>query len=328
MKRRDFIALAGSAAMWPVTAPAQRTVRVRRIGVLLAYPEGDLEAQSRIGAFEQGLRDLGWTHGNNVEIIYRLGAGDADRMRDYARDLISQKPDVLVANSGDALAHLRRATATIPIVVAVVGDLVEMGYVQSLAHPGGNITGFTSFEYTVGGKWLELLHEVVPTITRIMVLERPNPQYSGSYVPSIEAAARSLLVDVIRTDLRSDNDIAPVIDQFAREPNCGLIVMPSLFSGVHRRVIIAASGRNRLPAIYPYPYFVEDGGLMAYGGDSRDIFRRASSYVDRILKGERPADLPVQAPTKYELIINLKTAQALGLTIPATVYARADKVIE
>jgi putative tryptophan/tyrosine transport system substrate-binding protein len=330
VRRRDVITLLGGAAAWPLAAEAQQAARVRRIGVLLGYPEGDTEAQSRIAAFEQGLKSLGWTKGRNAQITYHFGAVDSGRMPDYARDLISQRPEVLVATGGNALAELRRATSTIPIVVAVAGDLVEMGYVESLAHPGGNITGFSSFEFTLGGKWLDLLHEVAPSVNRVMILQPPTPRQPqrGSYVPSIEAAARRIDVVITKSDLHSDTDIGPTVDQFASEPNSGMIVIPGLFTGVHRRAIVGASARNRLPAIYPYPYFVGEGGLLAYGSDSRDIVRRAAGYVDRILKGEKPADLPVQTPVKFELVINLKTAKALGLEMPATVLSRADEVFE
>jgi putative ABC transport system substrate-binding protein len=328
MRRRDFIAAIGGVVAWPLAVRAQQADRMRRVWVLLPYPEGDPEAQSRIAAFEQRLKDLGWANGRNVQIIYRFRVGADDRIREYASDLISQKPDVLLVNSGGALAELRRTTGTIPIVVAMAGDLVEMGYIQSLDHPGGNITGFTSFEYAMGGKWLELLREIAPSVSRVMIVEGPNPQQRASYVPSIETAARPINVEVVKSDLHNETDIGPTVDQFAREPNCGLIVIPGLFTGVHRRSIIAASARNLLPTIYPYRYFVDDGGLLAYGSNSQDIFRSAAGYVDRILKGDKPADLPVQAPTKYELVINLKTAKTLGLTVPQALLATADGVIE
>jgi putative tryptophan/tyrosine transport system substrate-binding protein len=240
---------------------------------------------------------------------------------------VSQKPDVLVASTAPALASLRRATNTIPIVVAGAGDLVNSDYVQSLAHPGGNITGFTAFEFDVGGKWLGLLREVAPSVSRVMVIESPNPQ-RGSYLPSIEAAARPINVQVIKSDLHGEADIDTAVDQFARESSGGLIVMPSPFTAVNRRAVIAAAARNHLPAIYPYRYFAEDGGLLVYGSDGQDIFRRTASYVDRILKGESPANLPIQEPIKFEMFVNLKTAKALGLTIPSQLLDRADELIE
>jgi putative tryptophan/tyrosine transport system substrate-binding protein len=328
MRRREVIALLGGTALaWPLAARAQSSDRMRRIGVLLSYAEADPEARERISAFEQGLRDLGWTSGRNIEIVYRYGAGISDRQRAYASELVRQTPDVLVAQSASSLAPLKEATSTIPIVVATVGDLVESGYVQSLAHPGGNITGFPSFELAMGGKWLELLHEIAPHVSRVLVVESINPQ-RGSYLLTIEAAARPIKVDVTMSDFHSATDIGPDIEKFARQPNGGLIVMPSGFTAVNRHDIIAAAARNRLPAIYPFRYFADDGGLLAYGSDGRDIFRRAAGYVDRILKGESPADLPIQEPIKFEMIVNLKTAKALGLTIPESFIQRADAVIE
>jgi putative ABC transport system substrate-binding protein len=285
------------------------------------------DVQARNAAFEEGLRVLGWSSGQNVQIVYRYGAGSDQRAGEYARDLVNQKPDVIVANSTSALAPLRRATSTIPIVVAGAGDLVKSGYVESLAHPGGNITGFTSFEFDVGGKWLGLLREIVPSVSRVMVVESPNPQ-RGSYLPSIEAAARPINVEVTKSDLHGAADIDSAVDRFAREPNGGLIVLPGPFASVNRPAIIAAAARDRLPAIYPYRHFAEDGGLLAYGSNGQDIFRRAASYVDRILKGESAANLPIQGPIKFEMFINLKTAKALGLTIPPQVLNRADDLIE
>jgi putative tryptophan/tyrosine transport system substrate-binding protein len=331
MRRRKFISLIGGAAaassLWPLAGQAQQGGPMRRVGVLMSYAEGDAEAKARIGAFEQALRELGWTNGRNVEIVYRFGGGIDDRQRAYASELVSRQPDVLVAQSASSLAPLAQATRTIPIVVATVGDLVESGYVQSFAHPGGNITGFTAFELAMGGKWLDLLHEVAPTLSRVMVVENPNPQ-RASYLPSIEAAARSIHVTVTQSDLHSPADIGPAIDRFAKQPDGGLIVMPSGFTAVHRHDIIAAAARNLLPAIYPFRYFTDDGGLIVYGSDGRDIFRRTAGYVDRILKGESPANLPVQQPIRFEMIVNLKTAKAQGLTIPESFLLRADEVIE
>jgi putative tryptophan/tyrosine transport system substrate-binding protein len=278
---------------------------------------------------EQALQSLGWIKGRNVEIIYRFGAGDDARFRSYASELVGQNPDVLLANSGSALRPLRQLTSTIPIVVASIGDLVDSGYVQSLARPGGNITGFMSFEYAMGGKWLALLREMAPETSRVLVVEDPHAQRgSGSYFPSIVALARTINVDATMPKLHDENDIDPTIEQFAREAKGGLIVLPSTFTIVHRRSLIDAVARNQLPAIYPYRDFADDGGLLSYGSNGADLFRRAAGYVDRILKGEKPGDLPVQAPTKYELVINLKTAKALGLTIPQSLLATADEVIE
>ena len=328
MRRRDFIALiSGAAAAWPLAARAQQPARMRRVGVLMSFSDDDREGQLLLSAFEQGLQALGWTNGRDVEIIYRYGAGADERFRAYSSELVSQNPDVLVANSPAALAPLRGLTSTIPIVAAIVGDLVDSGYVQSLARPGGNVTGFTAFEFAVGGKWLEFLREIAPGISRVMVVESPNPQ-RGSYLPSIEAAARPISVDVTKSALRDAADIGPAIEQFAREANGGMIVLPNPFTSANRRSIIDAAALHRLPAIYPFRRFAEEGGLMAYGSDRSDIFRRAASYVDRILKGESPANLPVQAPTKFEMVINLKTAKALGLTVPQPLLVAADEVIE
>jgi putative ABC transport system substrate-binding protein len=331
MRRRQLIRLlagaAAAAVLPPLAARAQRAERMRRIGVLMAYADDDREGQSRIKAFQQGLQDLGWTNGGNVEITYRFAASDDQRFRTYSSDLVSQNPDVLVANSAAALAPLRRLTSTIPIVAAIVGDLVDSGYVQSLARPGGNVTGFTAFEFAVGGKWLELLREIAPGTRRFLVVETPKPQ-RASYLPSIEAAARPINVDIAKSALRDAADIGPAIEQFAREANGALIVLPSPFTNANRRSVIDAAALHRLPAIYPFRLFAEAGGLMTYGSDGSDIFRRAASYVDRILKGESPANLPVQAPTKFEVVVNLKTAKALGLGIPPALLATADDVIE
>jgi putative tryptophan/tyrosine transport system substrate-binding protein len=330
MRRRDFIkGIVGSATAWPLTARAQQPSGMRRIGVLMSPSQGDRRAQLQIAAFEQALQSLGWTKGRNVEIIYRYGAGDDERFHSYASELVGQNPDVLLANSGSALRPLRRLTSTIPIVVASAGDLVDTGNVQSLARPGGNVTGFMSFEFAVGGKWLALLREMAPDTSRVLVIESADAQRgSGSYFPSIVALARTINVDAIMSKLHDANDIDPTIEQFAHDANGGLIVLPSPFTIAHRRSLVDAAARNRLPAIYPYRDFADDGGLFAYGSNSADLFRRAAGYVDRILKGEKPGDLPVQAPTKYELVINIKTAKALALRIPQSLLATADEVIE
>lgn len=331
MRRRDFVTLAAGAALVPMLPPcagrAEPADRMRHVGVLLAYGKDDPEAEARIKAFEQGLQKLGWTKGGNVEIVYRFGAANDERLRDFALDLVRQNPDALVAQTGAALAPLRRATTTIPIVGVTVSDLVDSGYVQSLASPGANITGFPAFDFEMGGKWVELLLELAPNTRRIMVLQNLNPK-RASYLPRIEAAAKPLAVSVTMPEVRTDADIGPAIDLFAREPGGGLIVLPTPFTSTHRDSIIGASARNRVPAIYPFRFFAEDGGLLVYGSDGRDIFRRAASYVDRILKGERPENLPIQQPIKFEMIINLKTARMLGLTVSPILLAAADEVIE
>lgn len=331
MLRREFITLIGGAAIVPLLPPsvgqAQQPGQMRHIAVLFAYGEDDPEADARIKIFEQALQDLGWAKDKNVQIVYRFGAAVAERLKDHALELVRQNPDVLVAQTGAALAPLRRATKTIPIVAATVGDLVDSGYVQSLARPGGNITGFPAFDLDMGGKWVELLHEIAPATRRILVLENINTQ-RASFLPKIEIAAKQFDISIAMPALSSEPEIGPAIDHFAREPGGGLIVLPTPFTSTHRHPIISAAARNRLPAIYPFRFFAEDGGLIVYGSDGRDIFRRAASYVDRILRGEKPENLPIQQPTKFEMIVNLKTARSLGLSVPPTLITTADEVIE
>jgi putative tryptophan/tyrosine transport system substrate-binding protein len=288
----------------------------------------DPEGLSRLAAFHQGLQELGWTVGRNLRIDYRWGAGDADRFRKYAIELVAFAPDVILATSGATVPWLLQATRSVPIVFAQVPDPLGLGFVASLAHPGGNVTGFTTFEFLMGGKSLELLKEIAPRITRTAVLrDTVDPGGIGQY-GAIQAAATSLGLEVTSIGVQKADEIEHGIAEFARTSNSGLIVTGSAPAAVHRELIITLAARHRLPTIYPYRYFAKDGGLISYGPDPVDQFRRAASYVDRILKGEKPADLPVQAPTKYELVINLKTAKALGIEIPPTLLARADEVIE
>jgi putative ABC transport system substrate-binding protein len=329
MRRREVITLiGGAAAAWALTAHAQQGERMRRIGVLMIQVSDNPEGQARLAAFAQRLQELGWTVGLNVHIDYRWGAGDADRTRRYAAELVALAPDVILASGTSTVAPLQRVTRTVPIVFGNVVDPVGAGFVESLARPGGNATGFTPYEFGMSGKWLELLKQIAPQMTRAAVI-RDTTQGSGtSQLAAIQAVAPSFGVDVRPVDARDAGQIERDIAVFARGSNGGLIVTASGLSLIHRELIIALAARHRLPAIYPFRYFVTEGGLICYGPDTIDQFRRAAGYVDRILKGDKPADLPVQAPTKYELVINLKTAKALGLDVPPTLLARADEVIE
>jgi ABC-type uncharacterized transport system substrate-binding protein len=329
MKRREFIALLGvGATAWPLGARAQQPDRVRRIGVLMNIAADDPDSPIRLAALLQGLQQLGWTVGQNIQIDYRWGGGSAELMRKYAVELVALAPDVILAHSSAAVAPLLEATRTVPIVFAVVADPVGAGYVESLARPGGNATGFTNFEYTIAGKWLELLKDVAPGVTRAAVLRESAIAAGPAQFGAIRAVAQSLGVEVRPVEVRDSGEIERAITAFARGSNDGLIVTGSPAAIVHRALIVALAARHRLPAVYDTRIFVTSGGLISYGADNIDPFRRAAGYIDRILKGEKPADLPVQAPTKLELVINLKTAKALGLNIPDSVLARADEVIE
>jgi|SRR6516165_178415 len=329
MRRRDFVrAIVGSAAAWPLTARAQRQDRMRRIGVLLPGAADNAIFQARMAAFLDGLQQLGWTDGRNVRIDTRWYAGDADLIRKYAGELVALGPDVVMTFGSNAVPPLRQATRTIPIVFALVADPVGAGYVESLAQPGGNVTGFASFEYAIGGKWLELLKEIAPRTTRVAVLRDSAIAAGPAVYGVIQALAPSLGVELRAVDIGNAGEIERAITAFAASSNGGLIITVSNAATVHRELIIAHAARQRLPAVYYSRYYVTGGGLISYGPDLLDQCRRAASYVDRILKGDKPADLPVQAPTKYELVVNLKTAKALGLTIPQSVLTRADEVIE
>jgi putative ABC transport system substrate-binding protein len=327
--RREFIAaLSGAAAAWPLAARAQQPERMRRIALLMNYAEGDTSAQADLLAFRQGLRELGWTEGRNVQFDYRWAAADADRTRSYAVELVSLTPDAIVANTLPVAAALKKATTTIPIVIAFGGDPVTAGLVSNQAHPGGNITGFTVAETPLAGKWLELLRELAPDATRVAIIRAPeNPNLTG-YVRAIEAANAGHTLELTQVDVNDGPDIGRAIDAFAHGSNGALMVLPGPSTFVYRKAIISAAAGGRLPAIYPFRSFSDDGGLASYGANEVDVFRRAASYVDRILRGENAGDLPVQEPTKFDLVINLKTAKALGLTIPPTLLARADEVIE
>ena len=329
MRRRDFIKMiGGGAAAWPLVASAQQGERMRRIGVLMSLAADDPEAQARLAAFAQGLRELGWADDRNVRIDTRWAAGDAERFRRFAAELIALAPDVVLASGGTGVGALLQATRTVPIVFTQTADPVGAGYVDSLARPGGNTTGFTQFEYGMSGKWLELLKEVAPRVTRAVVLRDATiPQGIGQF-GAIQAVAPSFGVELRPIDVRDAGEIERGIAAFARSPNGGLIVVVGASAIVHRELITTLAARHRLPAVYPFRIFVTGGGLISYGADTIDPHRRAAGYVDRILKGEKPADLPVQAPTKFEMVINLKTAKALGLTLPPSLLARADEVIE
>ena len=330
MQRREFITLLGGAAVaWPRAARAQQADRMRRVGVLEARTADDPEAQARLAALLQGLQELGWTDGRNVRIDYRWAAADADRSRTYAAELVAVAPDVILAAGSLSVAALQQTSRTVPIVFVNIIDPVGAGFVARLARPGGNTTGFTSFEYSLSGKWLELLKEITPNLTRIAILRDPALAAGIGQFAAIQAMAPpSFGVELIPIDVRDAGEIDRDVAAFALESNGGLIVTGSSATAVHRELIIMLAARHRLPAVYPFRYFVTSGGLISYGPDPTDQFRRAAGYVDRILKGEKAADLPVQSPTKYELAINLKTATALGLTMPPPLLARADQVIE
>jgi putative tryptophan/tyrosine transport system substrate-binding protein len=329
MRRREFITLLGGAAVaLPMVARAQQSERMRRIGVLMALAADDPEGQARLTAFVQGLQELGWTDGRNVQIDYRWPAGDAERIRRYAAELAALAPDIILAGGGAVVPSLLQATRTIPIVFTQTPDPVGAGFVESLARPGGNVTGFTVFEYGIGAKWLELLKEIAPHVTRAAVIRDAAIASGIGQWGAIQTAAPSFGVELRPVDVRDATEIERAVAAFARSPNGGVIVAASTLAIVHRELITTLAARHKLPAVYSNRFSVRSGGLISYGPDSVDPHRRAAGYVDRILKGEKAADLPVQAPTKYELVINLKTARALGLEMPAAVLARADEVIE
>ena len=326
MRRREFISLSEERRSHGRAPRAQQADRVRRVGVLVSRAADDREGQARLAAFLQGLQELGWTDGRNVRIDYRWAAADADRSRTYAAELVALAPDVILASASPSVAALLQTTRTVPIVFVNVVDPVGAGYVARLARPGGNATGFTAFEYSLSGKWLELLKEIAPNLTRIAILRDPAIAAGIGQFAAIQAMAPSSFgVELSPIDVRDGGEIERDVATFARESNGGLIVTGSSGAAVHRELIIMLAARHRLPAVYPFRYFVTSGGLISYGPDPIDEFRRAAGYVDRILKGEKAADLPVQAPTKYELAINLKTAKALGLTMPPSLLARADR---
>jgi ABC-type uncharacterized transport system substrate-binding protein len=325
MQRRAFIKLlSGATVALPLAVQAQPATKVWRIGLLMTMAESEPEAQARLTSLREGLQQLGWKEGHNIRIDYRYAAGDPERARSSAVELVSLAPDVILANGTAILSALRRATQSIPIVFVLVPDPVGDGFVASLAKPGGNLTGLTNFEFLMGGKWVELLKEIAPHLSNVALIFNPETApYARHFLQSVALGAEATLVPV-----RNDSEIERALEAVAGKSNSGLIIVPDLFTGGHREFIVALAARNRLPAIYPFRYFVENGGLLSYGPDSLDLFRRSASFIDRILKGDKPSDLPVQAPVKFELAVNLKTAKALGLTVPPTLLVRADEVIE
>jgi putative ABC transport system substrate-binding protein len=329
MRRRLFITLLGGAAVaWPTLAWAQQGERVRRIGVLRGLDENDPEVKLRHSAFTQALADLGWADGRNLRMDLRWGGGDTNQMRALAQELVGLQPDIMLTSSTPATIVVQRETRTIPIVFVSVGDPVTSGIVARLDRPSGNITGFADWEASLGGKWLDLLLEIAPGLKRAAIMFNPDTAPVSSFMPSFEMAARSLKVVPITAPVHSDVEIETAIIDLGREPGGGLVVMPDVFAVVHRAPLILAAARNNVPAVYPVSEFARDGGLLSYGIDRVDPFRRAATYVDRILRGAKPADLPVQLPTKFEMVLNLKTAKALGLAVPPSIWLRADEVIE
>jgi putative tryptophan/tyrosine transport system substrate-binding protein len=328
MRRREFIAALGGATTWPLVARAQPE-RMRRIGVLMHTAADDPDGQTRFAAFLQGLQEAGWAVGRNVHVDTRWAAADADRFRNYAAELIGLAPDVVLVSSSQSASAFQKATSTLPVVFAGVADPVAQGFVETLAKPGGNITGFALVpEFSISAKWLELIKQIAPNITRVAVIRDAAAQTSLMQFSAIQSMAQSLGVEVNPIGMRDESELERAIAAFARTPNGGLIATASPQLFLRRAAIISLASRHRLPTVYPFRVFVADGGLASYGANAADSYRRAAGYVDRILKGEKPADLPVQTPTKFELVLNLKTAKALGLTIPPSVLSRADEVIE
>jgi putative ABC transport system substrate-binding protein len=330
LKRRDFITLVGgAAAAWPFATHAQQRERMRRIGVLMARAANDPEGRKQAAAWQQGIEELGWSPGRNVEIEYRWPAGDASRAEALAKELVDWQPDILVANSTPSLVAARQATQTIPIVFVAVADPVAQGFVQSLAHPGGNITGFGTEEPSMGAKWVQLLTEMAPRLKSIMVMFNPDSApFARMFLPAMETVRATSAFELIVSPVRDESELGRAIAMAGRQQSGGLIALPDSFTSSRREMIVASTAKQHLPAIYSVSEFARSGGLIAYGIDRVDLFRRSAAYVDRILKGEKAADLAVQQPSKFELVINLKTAKTLGLTVPPSLLARADEVIE
>jgi putative tryptophan/tyrosine transport system substrate-binding protein len=330
MRRREFMAVLGGAVAWPLAARAQQPDRVRRIGVLMGYAETDREGQAFVAAFREGLEKLGWTENRNMRIDYRWATpDDADSIQRLAKELVALQPDVILSNNTPTTAAMLQQTRTIPIIFALVVDPIGSGFVVGLPRAGGNATGFIALEGSMAGKWLELLKEIAPRVTRVAFLFNPaTAPYAEQFLKAFKAAAASFAVEAIVAPVHDISEFESVVASHAREPNGGLIVMPSAFATIHRMEITSLAARYRLPAVYPFRLFTELGGLLSYGNDFKDNFRRAAVYVDRILRGAKPSELPVQAPVKFELVINLKTAKALGLDVPLLLQQRADDVIE
>jgi putative tryptophan/tyrosine transport system substrate-binding protein len=328
MKRREFITLLGcTAIVWPVAARAQQAERMKRIGVLMGIAN-DAEGQARLASFLRGLQELGWTDGRNVQIETRWAAGKADAARTYAAELVELAPDVTLTATTVAFAAMQRATQSVPIVFVQVVEPVKSGLVSSLAHPNGNATGFTSFEYAIAGKWLATIKEIVPSVVRVAVVHSPDDPSSAGYLREGEALARVLGVELVPVGAHNIAEVERALDEFARKPNGGLIALPNAFTAAYREQIVALAALHHLPAVYPLRYYATSGGLVSYGFDNIELYRRAASYVDRILKGAKPSDLPIQQPIKFELVVNLKAAKSLGLTLPESFLVRADEVIE
>lgn len=325
MRRRDFLRFIGSAPAWPVTVHGQQSEKVRRIGVLVPFSKDDLNGQARVAAFIQELQKLGWSEGRNLQIEYRWTTGDLQKA---ATELAALPLDAILATATPSVAALQQATRTLPIVFVMVADPVASGFVASLAKPGGNITGFPNFEYGIGTKWLELLKEIAPRVTRVGVIRDPTITSNVGQFAAIQSVAPTFGVELTPLGGRDAKEIEHTITEFARGPNCGLVCAAAPLTVNNRSLIISLAARYRIPAIYPFRFFVADGGLISYGADPFNFYRQAAGYVDRILKGEKPADLPVQAATKYDLVVNLKTAKAIGLTMPPTLLTRADEVID
>jgi putative tryptophan/tyrosine transport system substrate-binding protein len=329
MRRREFIAGLGGAAAWPVVARAQQPSKVRRVGLLMNFPEGDAEGKARLAAFLQRMRELGWSEGSNLKLESRWSGADTERMRTAARELIALEPDLVIGVGTPAVSALARETNSIPIIFTQVSDPVGSGLVAHLARPGGNVTGFTLFEFSIGSKWLQTIKDLAPSVARVAVLFNPaTAPYAPFYVRSVEAAAASFAIDFSTLPLNDAIELEGAIKMLAATPNSALLVLTDTFTTVNRERIIALAAEYRLPALYPYRFFVASGGLVSYGVDTLEQYPRAAIYADRILRGAKPADLPIQQPTKFEFVINLKTAKALGLEIPPTLLARADEVIE
>jgi ABC-type uncharacterized transport system substrate-binding protein len=329
MRRREFIALLGAATAWPLPLTAQQAERLRRIGVLSGLAENDPEGHVRVAAFREGLQKLGWTEGRNVRIDIRWGTPEAETMQWFAKELVALQPDLIVTQNTPGTAAMLQQTGVIPIIFVNVVDPVGSGFVANFPRPGGNVTGFVSLEPTMAGKWLELLKEIEPRVVRVAFLFNPaTASYAGYYLTPFKAAAPSFAVEAIAAPVHDSSELESVVAALAREPNGGFIAMPDSFLIAHRAEVTSLAARHRLPAVYPFRHFTEVGGLLSYGSDQLDNYRRAASYADRILKGEKPSELPVQVPVKFEMTVNLKTAKALGLEVPPMLLARADVVIE
>jgi putative tryptophan/tyrosine transport system substrate-binding protein len=329
IRRRDFITLlGGTAAAWPLAARAQQPERMRRIGLLLGFPEADVEGEASVAAFQQRLQELGWAIGRNIRIDIRWAGGEPDKARTFAKELVSASPDLIVPTSNLVTAILQKETSTIPILFVLVGDPVGSGFVTSLARPGGNITGFAIFETAIAGKWLEILKEIAPRVSRVGFILHPETPVHVGFLRAAEAAAPSLGLEIIALGVHTRSDIERAITQFAAGDNGGLIGAPHAITLENRDIIIRLASHYRLPAVFGPRYYATSGGLVAYGPDPISLFQQAPQYVDRILRGAKPSELPVQFPTKYELAVNLKTARSIGLDVPSTLLARADEVIE